>query len=380
MKRRLIFLYIFFILSLLVGCGDRPSSYPSDTPKIFLPTNTPEVTKASTSPTLTPTESKLVWLPVPPKNPTIIQLTDNSGWRETWPIWSPDGSQIMFLSNRDCAIRQEEEGWETPWLCEKEEIYLMDADGSNQIQLTDTQSDDSLFVGIPTWSPDGESIAVSFHYTHERYLQRVFSFSVDQIDQAPLGMDDMDVLVDKGEEYVVSHFRWSPDEKKYAYEYQKYLEFPLERWDIVIVDIESGEEVFRKTTTGDTICFFETWSPKGDEILITCEKTLEVGFIDNIYWVDVNEGDEMLLIEDARNPIWSPDGNWILYYSIKSKQKELFHVESSEVIPLPYDGDIGGIWSWSPDGKWLAITQSFDGKKSDIYLIDMSWLAMEWDE
>jgi Tol biopolymer transport system component len=382
MKRRLILLVIIITVWAAVGCGGQPSPTSTDTPTIIHPTDIPKPTEVPPAPTRT--EGRPAWLPIPPDKLTIIQLTDNPGWRESWPIWSPDGSQILFLSNRDCAIKQEEEGWETSWLCEKDEIYLMDADGNNQIRLTDTQSDANLFVDIPTWSPDGERIAVSFHYYHERYLQRVFTFSVGQIGQAPLGMDDMDVMVDEGEEFIVSRFRWSPNGEKYAYDYYKYFEAPPERWDIVIIDIESGEEVFRKTTTDDTICFFEEWSQNSEGILIMCDVDFGVEFKDDIYWIDVDGKTEKLLIENATDPIWSPDGKWILYYSRETGQRELFHLDSGEIIPFTNPNyDLGGYeWSWSPDGKWLAFSRlvETDVAKWDIFVLDMSWLDMEWEK
>ena len=66
------------------------------------------------------------------------QLTFNSSVDE-YPAWSPDGAQIAFDSNRDGD----------------HEIYVMDADGSNQQQLTFNDSDD----GFPAWSPEGAQIA-----------------------------------------------------------------------------------------------------------------------------------------------------------------------------------------------------------------------------
>ena len=59
--------------------------------------------------------------------------------RDGWPVWSPNGQQIVFHSNRDG-------NWE---------IYVMDADGSNQRNLTRHPGDD----GYPDWSPDGKQIA-----------------------------------------------------------------------------------------------------------------------------------------------------------------------------------------------------------------------------
>ena len=56
------------------------------------------------------------------------------------PDWSPDGTKIAFISNRNDGVYQ---------------VYVMDADGKNQIRLTDgpRQKQD------PDWSPDGQQIA-----------------------------------------------------------------------------------------------------------------------------------------------------------------------------------------------------------------------------
>ena len=56
------------------------------------------------------------------------------------PVWSPDGSQIAFSSDR-------EDG--------NTEIYVMNADGSNAQRLTNSPGDDYN----PTWSPDGTRLA-----------------------------------------------------------------------------------------------------------------------------------------------------------------------------------------------------------------------------
>ncbi|MBI3474606.1 MAG: winged helix-turn-helix domain-containing protein [Acidobacteria bacterium] len=54
------------------------------------------------------------------------------------PQFSPDGTRIAFMSNRS-----------GPW-----QIWLSNADGSNPMQISRTNS-----AGTPRWSPDGQSIA-----------------------------------------------------------------------------------------------------------------------------------------------------------------------------------------------------------------------------
>ncbi|TLZ17679.1 MAG: amidohydrolase [Gammaproteobacteria bacterium] len=67
---------------------------------------------------------------------------------DSQPVFSPDGRDIAFLSDRSGA----------------ENLWLIAADGSNPRQLT-TRDDNSVFAS-PAWSADGKSIFVS-HYRSE---------------------------------------------------------------------------------------------------------------------------------------------------------------------------------------------------------------------
>ena len=68
------------------------------------------------------------------------RLTNHSGSDRT-AAWSPDGRHIAFTSGRHG----------------REEIYVMEADGTNQRRLTDL----SGYTIQPAWSPDGRHIAFS---------------------------------------------------------------------------------------------------------------------------------------------------------------------------------------------------------------------------
>ncbi len=61
------------------------------------------------------------------------RLTSNSA-ADRYPSWSPDGSKITFASNRDG----------------NNEIYVMDADGSNQVNLTNNVWGND---NAPDWGP-----------------------------------------------------------------------------------------------------------------------------------------------------------------------------------------------------------------------------------
>src|SRR5262252_179734 len=67
-----------------------------------------------------------------------VQLTSN-GADDLDPTFSPDGRKIAFITNRDGNF----------------EIYVMNADGSTQTRLTNTAGNEY----DPSWSPGGTKIA-----------------------------------------------------------------------------------------------------------------------------------------------------------------------------------------------------------------------------
>jgi TolB protein len=109
------------------------------------------MTGAAIFPDFSADGSKIVFTAKPAGSPTrdiyvvrsdgsgLTQLTNGEG-NNAYPAFSPDGSEIAFTSDRTGT-------WQ---------VWLMNADGSGQRQLTfDTAPKDQ----VPDWSPDGSKIA-----------------------------------------------------------------------------------------------------------------------------------------------------------------------------------------------------------------------------
>ena len=69
----------------------------------------------------------------------VTQLTRATASHEQHPAWSPDGRRIAYRSAGE----------------NDQDLFVMDADGSNPTQLTDGPFEAS----DPAWSPDGKQIA-----------------------------------------------------------------------------------------------------------------------------------------------------------------------------------------------------------------------------
>jgi TolB protein len=82
-----------------------------------------------------------------PDGSELTQLTD-SGGENTYPAWSRDGKRLAFISTRDG----------------NPEIYIMDADGENQKNITQSSSNDSY----PVWMADDRIAFVSNRKGRER--------------------------------------------------------------------------------------------------------------------------------------------------------------------------------------------------------------------
>jgi len=87
---------------------------------------------------------------MPADGGTAEKLTSDIAW-QMQPVFSPDGSQIAFTSDQGGG----------------DNIWVMDADGSNQRPVTE---ETFRLLNSPAWSPNGEFIVARKHYTATRSL------------------------------------------------------------------------------------------------------------------------------------------------------------------------------------------------------------------
>ncbi len=158
MNRSIAIAFGLLILSLLASCGDSGSPPPEHDIEATVEARVAEVLEASASTPIimpksassTPPSGRIVFHSSYAGGRTdiymmnadgsgFIRLTDNPDG-DSSPRWSPDGSRIAFYS----------------WRNRNYDIYVMNADGSALTNLTNSPD---MMDRSPAWSPDGSQIA-----------------------------------------------------------------------------------------------------------------------------------------------------------------------------------------------------------------------------
>jgi hypothetical protein len=200
----------------------------------------------------------------------LVQLTDNSDHDHS-PAWSPDGTKIAFTSNRDGDY----------------EIYVMNPDGSEQMRLTASLHSTSS----PNWSPDGTKITFISIY------EGIYTMNAD-------GSDVTKILSDNR---VMFDLAWSPDGSKMAF----IISTSPSRDEIFIMDAD-GTNLTRLLSAPMGVQNFDpAWSPDGTRIAFTLH---DGDLIFKIYVVNA-DGSNAVFLSNGGSPTWSSDSSKIAYNS-----------------------------------------------------------------
>jgi Tol biopolymer transport system component len=147
-----------------------------------------------------------------PDGTHLKRMTDASGYNAEGS-YSPDGSQIVFCSNRDGNL----------------ELYIMDADGKNVRQLTHAPG---CYNGGPFFSPDGKQVVFRSDRKKKDHLQ-LYLINADGTGERAL-TDNLD--------WVYWAPYWYKDGKHIIFTAADHTVVPP-NYDIYWMNIESGKKV-----------------------------------------------------------------------------------------------------------------------------------------
>lgn len=215
------------------------------------------------------------------------------------PRWSPDQSKIAYVSG--------------------DGIYIMCADGSSPTLVNELEPT-GMYI---SWSPDGSKIAYSNHTGGGQY--DIFLMDVDGSN-----VINLTPSVDEVNGYNVAHHApdISPDGSKIAFHSNQSTDATSwNSWDIYVMDI-NGANHMRLTTDGLGY-LYPRWSPNGQKIAFRSSDY-------EIYTINVDGSNLSNITNHASTnlqPVWSPSGNQIAFTSHRDGNGEIYVMESDGSNP-----------------------------------------------
>lgn len=264
--------------------------------------------------------------------------------------WSPDGSEIAFVSARNEKIPQ---------------IYVLSLAGGEARKLTDLPEGS---IGEYRWSPDGKRIAFAFRETDPVWTQKAqkereekgLSTPAREIDSAWYRLD--------GDGYFLN-----------------------QRYGLYLVEVASGKVTKLYSAAPDGSYSFD-WSPDSKE-LVVAHTASKNPFFDTpntqLYRVSLDGKAKMipgLPKGDKASVRWSPDGKWIAYLG-DVDENDPWGVRNTRAYIVGADGkgfrcltegedydlnvatlsdakeaSFDGTLFWSPDSKALYVLVGWHGE------------------
>ncbi|WP_375751169.1 hypothetical protein [Vibrio sp. HN007] len=263
----------------------------------------------------------------------VVQQLTNNASEDYLASWSPNGSEIVFTSNRDNG---------------DSEIYVMNADGSNQINISNRRGHDANAV----WSPDGEQIVFC--------SDREGSINLYIVDKKGKNLRRLtDVEVEAG------HPTWSPDGQWIAY-----FEFDRNQKSNVVLISADGAKTMRVTDKPKLEGTSIDWSPDSKKIVYDSRRKR----VFDIYKYDLVTGKEYQLTDLSTvdtSPKWSRDGREIVFLSARGGEKNQLFImgedgSSPRNLGLPQAQDKEP--SISSDGSYISYTRVYESRYPNIFM------------
>ena len=261
---------------------------------------------------------------------TGLSLLTNMEEGACQPTWSPDGSQIAFIS--PCRARSDF----TETAYRDSSIYVMNADGTGQRPVTTVPSSDFE----PAWSPDGKRIAFTSLRDGKKdiYLLTVDTGAIVRLTTVA------------GDVQENSQPSWSPFGNQIAYMVKRFNAYQI--W----VMSDAGQGNVQIARSGQRFSdFLPVWMPDGETILFNQKDAGVVSrpWLMSIRYEDRESEDPARLdfprpIEDVEV---SPDGLWIVFESTENDgNRDIYYmtVSGGNRTRLTLDPAVDFDPSWRP--------------------------------
>jgi dipeptidyl aminopeptidase/acylaminoacyl peptidase len=270
---------------------------------------------------------------------TRLREVTRGSWRDSAPVWSPDGTRIAFLSDRDSTTQ----------------IHILFVATGELAQLTHVERT----PGNLAWSPDGRQLVFTMFVPDEDPILPV------QLPKRPRGAEWARGAT------IVDRLTWARDG-----------EGPVEKGDthVFTLDATTGGTP-RQITDGKFSHGSPRWSADSQTMYVSGIRKPDAEYLDNdseIYAIDLTSLAVTALTDRKgpdTNPAVSPDGRWIAYTGF-DEQRFTSHVSS--LYLMDKSGGQKRVWaqklndspsgvSWAPDNSGVYFQVRELGSTSIYY-------------
>ncbi|MBI3210272.1 MAG: PD40 domain-containing protein [Candidatus Solibacter usitatus] len=258
-------------------------------------------------------------------SPPVYERVTDGGAKEIWPMWTPDGKSLFFVSDRTGV----ENIWRQPL-------------GGTSRQVTAFKDGRLLWPNI---TYDGKMIV--FERGFGIWKMDTLHAKMAQIPIHLRGSSATPSITHVSLNSEFSELSLSPDGKKIAF---------VVRGEVFAAGKDGGDA--QRVTRTSALEQQVSWSPDSRKLVYVSSR----GGASHIYLYDFGSGVETRLTSNAEPdaaPRFSPDGKHLAYlrggksvwvYTFESKQERMLAPGEFGRLPLVSAKTL----AWSPDSKWLA--------------------------
>ena len=247
----------------------------------------------------------------------LINLTSHAA-DDYSPTWSPDGRFIAYVSERDG----------------NPEIYVLELNTKAQRRLTNHKATDL----DPAWAPDGRTIAFASNQARDHAADTdIYTMDVNG--------KKVQRLTNKGGHNSTP--AWSPDGEWIAF---RSTQDGIGGIHVMTVDGEKQRALTQVSAT------HPTWAPNGKKVCFSSEKLGGVA-APTLFTVNTDGKNVQKLTDGtlaSAEPSWAPDGQSIVYVS--TEDGSLYVIKVTGGDPRLLTDDLGMDFSpeWAPTAFWVA--------------------------
>jgi Tol biopolymer transport system component len=224
----------------------------------------------------------------------LERLTNSPGF-DIEPDWSPDGTQIAFATNRETDA-----GFQ---------MYVMNADGSNQARLGEIQPGDNSHA---SWSADGEQLVFQSKRDTNANPQD------DKFDIYTMNSDGSNISIVVAHPADDTEPSWSPDGRKIAF-----LSERSGQDEVYLVDTDGAN--LEQVTELPGLKSGLSWSDDGRSLIFEGNG--------DIYRVNIEtkQVSKLIAVQDVNEatPAWAGNDKFVVLSSDRSQNWELYAVDVS---------------------------------------------------